>query len=247
MAKPVKIQDIIIWEDEDYFALNKPPFISTLQDRADEVNLLDLAKRYSEDAQACHRLDKDTSGVIVFAKNPEAYRKLAMQFEARKVQKVYHAVVDGIHNFKEELVDAPILKQDDGISKISKAGKPAQTWFNSIHSYTQHTLVECRPITGRQHQIRIHLSVLKASISGDELYGGKLFYLSSVKRGFNLKKHTEEEPFMKRMALHAKSLEFSNLKHESIIIDAPYPKDFQALVRQLELNSWNFKVLGIWD
>lgn len=239
MAKQARIQlqDIILWEDEDYFALNKPPFISTLQDRADEVNLLDLAKRYHEDAQACHRLDKDTSGVIVFAKNAEAYRKLAMQFEARKVQKVYHAVVDGIHNFKEELVDAPILKQDDGISKISKAGKPAQTWFNSIQSYTQHTLVECRPITGRQHQIRIHLSVLKASISGDELYGGKMFYLSRVKRGFNLKKHTEEEPFMKRMALHAKSLEFSSLSHDTIIIDAPYPKDFQALVRQLEVNS----------
>lgn len=229
--------DLILWEDEDFFALNKPPFISTLQDRADETNLLDLAKKYHEDAQACHRLDKDTSGVIVFAKNPEAYRKLAMQFEARKVQKVYHALVDGIHNFTEELVDAPILKQDDGISKISKAGKPAQTWFTSLKSYSHHTLVECRPITGRQHQIRIHLSVLKASISGDELYGGKLFYLSSVKRGFNLKKHTEEEPFMKRMALHAKSLEFTNLKHESIIIDAPYPKDFQAMVRQLELNS----------
>lgn len=231
------IQDIILWEDEDYFALNKPPFISTLQDRANETNLLELAKRYVEDAQVCHRLDKDTSGVIVFAKNPEAYRKLNMQFEARRVQKIYHAVVDGIHNFKEELVDAPILKQDDGISKISKAGKPAQTWFNSLQSYRFHTLVECHPITGRQHQIRIHLTTLKTSIAGDELYGGKPFYLSSVKRGFNIKKNTEEESFMKRMALHARSLEFTNLKHESIIIEAPYPKDFQALVRQLELNS----------
>ena len=236
-AAKLKIEDLILWEDEDYFALNKPPFIATLQDRADETNLLDLAKRYHADSQACHRLDKDTSGVIVFAKNPEAYRRLAMQFEARTDQKVYHAVVDGIHNFKEELVDAPILKQDDGISKISKAGKPAQTWFTSLQSYRNHTLVECRPITGRMHQIRIHLSLLNASITGDELYGGKPFYLSSVKRGFNLKKHTEEEPFMKRMALHAKSLEFSNLKHETVTIEAPYPKDFQALVRQLELNS----------
>ncbi len=231
------VKDIILWEDEDYFALNKPPFISTLQDRADETNLLDQAKQYIEDAQVCHRLDKDTSGVIIFAKNPEAYRKLNMQFENRRVQKVYHAVVDGIHNFKEELVDAPILKQDDGISKISKAGKPAQTWFSSIKSYTHHTLVECRPITGRQHQIRIHLTLLKASITGDELYGGKPFFLSSVKRGFNLKKNTEEEPFMKRMALHARSLEFTNLKHETIVVEAPYPKDFQAFIRQLEVNS----------
>jgi RluA family pseudouridine synthase len=231
------VKDIILWEDEDYFALNKPPFISTLQDRVDETNLLDQAKQYIEDAQVCHRLDKDTSGVIVFAKNPEAYRKLNMQFENRKVQKVYHALVDGIHNFKEELVDAPILKQDDGISKISKTGKPAQTWFNSIKSYSRHTLVECRPITGRQHQIRIHLTLLKTSISGDELYGGKPFFLSAIKRGFNLKKDTEEQPFMKRMALHARSVEFSNMKYETIIIEAPYPKDFQALIRQLELNS----------
>lgn len=231
------VKDIILWEDEYYFALNKPPFISTLQDRVDETNLLDQAKQYIEDAQVCHRLDKDTSGVIMFAKNPEAYRKLNMQFENRKVQKVYHALVDGIHNFKEELVDAPILKQDNGISKISKTGKPAQTWFNSIKSYTHHTLIECRPITGRQHQIRIHLSLLKASISGDELYGGQPFFLSKIKRGFNLKKNTEEEPFMKRMALHARSLEFSNMKYETIIIVAPYPKDFQALIRQLELNS----------
>jgi 23S rRNA pseudouridine955/2504/2580 synthase len=233
----INIHDQILWEDEDYFALNKPPFISTLQDRVDETNLLDQAKRYVEDAQVCHRLDKDTSGVIVFAKNPEAYRKLNMQFENRRVQKVYHAVVEGIHNFKEELVDAPILKQDDGISRISKTGKPAQTWFNSIRSYSRHTLVECRPITGRQHQIRIHLSLLKTSIAGDEQYGGKPFFLSSVKRDFNLKKDTEEQPFIKRMALHARAIEFINLKHESIVIEAPYPKDFQALVRQLELNS----------
>jgi 23S rRNA-/tRNA-specific pseudouridylate synthase len=83
----LNIKDIILWEDEDYFALNKPPFISTLQDRVDETNLLDLAKNYVEEAQVCHRLDKDTSGAIVFAKNPEAYRKLNMQFENRKSSK----------------------------------------------------------------------------------------------------------------------------------------------------------------
>jgi RluA family pseudouridine synthase len=233
----IDIKELILWEDADYFALNKPPFVSTLQDRVDETNLLDLAKGYVEDAQVCHRLDKDTSGVIVFAKNPEAYRKLNMQFENRRVQKVYHAVVDGIHNFKEELVDAPILKQDDGISKITKAGKPAQTWFTSIKSYRFHTLVECRPITGRMHQIRLHLSLLEASITGDEQYGGKPFFLSSVKRGFNLKKTTEEQPLMKRMALHARSIEFTNMEYKDTIIEAPYPKDFQALIRQLEANS----------
>lgn len=234
----IKLEELILWEDNDYFVVNKPPFVSTLQDRADPINLLALAKQYSDDAQACHRLDKDTSGAIAFAKNPEAYRHLSMQFENRQVGKVYHAVADGIQNFKDELVDAPIAKMDDGIAKISKReGKPAQTYFTSLKSYRFHTLVECRPVTGRMHQIRVHLAFLKAPITGDEQYGGKPFFLSSVKRGFNLKKLTEEQPLISRMALHAYALNFMDLKGKKVSVVAPYPKDIQALVRQLELNS----------
>lgn len=234
----IKIDDLILWEDKDFFVLNKPPFLSTLQDRNDPVNLLGLAKQYSSDAQACHRLDKDTSGAIAFAKNPEAYRHLSMQFEHREVSKIYHAVIDGIQNFKDELVDAPIVKMDDGIAKISKReGKPAQTYFTSLRSYRFHTLVECRPVTGRMHQIRVHLAFLKAPITGDEQYGGKPFFLSSVKRGFNLKKATEEQPLINRMALHAYALEFTNLTGDKVRVEAPYPKDMQALIRQLELNT----------
>lgn len=229
---------MILWEDNDYFVVNKPPYVSTLQDRADPINLLALAKQYSDDAQACHRLDKDTSGAIAFAKNPEAYRHLSMQFENREVGKVYHAVADGIQNFKDELVDAPIIKMDDGIAKISRReGKPAQTYFTSLKSYRFHTLIECRPVTGRMHQIRVHLAFLKAPITGDEQYGGKPFFLSSVKRGFNLKKLTEEQPLISRMALHAYALNFIDLKGKKVSVVAPYPKDIQALVRQLELNS----------
>lgn len=200
--------------------------------------MLALAKQYSDDAQACHRLDKDTSGVLMFAKNPEAYRHLSMQFENREVKKIYHAVADGIHNFKEVLVDAPILKQNDGLVKINKQeGKSAQTYFTSLNSYRFHTLIECQPVTGRMHQIRVHLAFLKAPITGDEQYGGKPFFLSSVKRGFNLKKTTEEQPLIKRMALHAFALEFTALSGETVRVEAPYPKDIQALVRQLELNK----------
>lgn len=233
----INFEDLILWEDADYFVLNKPPFVSTLQDRADPTNLLALAKNYSEDAQACHRLDKDTSGAIAFAKNPEAYRHLSMQFEHREVSKIYHAVSDGIHNFKDELVDAPIVKLDNGIAKISRReGKPAQTYFTSLMSFRFHTLIECRPITGRMHQIRVHLAFLKAPITGDDQYGGKPFFLSSVKRGFNLKKQTEEQPLIGRMALHAYALKFEPLSGEKVLIKAPYPKDMQTLLRQLELN-----------
>jgi 23S rRNA pseudouridine955/2504/2580 synthase len=233
-----RLRDIILFEDDDYVLVNKPPFLSTLADRNDRTNLLGVAREYAAAAQVCHRLDKDTSGVIAIAKNPDAYRHLNMQFENRQVGKVYHAVVDGIHNFQDELVEAPILKMDDGIVKISRSqGKPAQTWFTTLKSYRYHSLVECRPVTGRMHQIRIHLAIQSAPITGDEAYGGTPFLLSAVKRDYKLKKDSEEEPFMKRMALHAFSLQFNDCSGRRQIIEAPYPKDMHALIRQLELNS----------
>ena len=86
------------------------------------------------------------------------------------------------------------------------------------------------------HQIRIHLASLKAPITGDEEYGGQPFLISSVKRGFRIKKDTEEQPVMKRMGLHAFSLEFSGLDDLPIRTQAPYPKDFTALIKQLSAN-----------
>jgi len=230
-------KEAILFEDQDYILISKPPFISTLDDRHENINILALAKEIEPDAQVCHRLDKDTSGVLAIAKNPEAYRHLSMQFENREVSKVYHAVADGVHAFDDKLVDASILKLNDGTVKISREGKSAQTYFTTQVAYKNHTLIECRPITGRMHQIRIHLRLLKAPITGDDVYGGKPFYVSSVKRGFNLKKETEEKPLMKRMALHAFSLEFALLNGQTMKIEAPYPKDFQALVKQLAENT----------
>lgn len=232
-----KFEDAILFQDDDFILINKPPFISTLEDRNDSQNILSLAREYEPDAQVCHRLDKETSGVLAIARNPEAYRHLSMQFENRTVSKIYHAVADGIHNFKDELVDAPILKQNDGTAKISRSGKDAQTRFTTYQSFKNHTLIECKPITGRMHQIRVHLAQLKAPITGDEMYGGKPFYVSSVKRGFNLKKLTEEEPLIKRIALHAFSLEFNLIDGSKMTAEAPYPKDFQALIRQLSENK----------
>jgi RluA family pseudouridine synthase len=237
-AAKINIKDLILYEDENYFLVNKPPFLSTLEDRNEPINLLKLAREYEPDAQVCHRLDKDTSGVLAIARNPEAYRHMSLQFEKRTISKIYHAVVDGIHSFQETLVDAPILKLDDGVVRISrKEGKSAQTYFSSLQTFRMHTLVECRPVTGRMHQIRIHLTTLEAPITGDETYGGKQFFLSSVKRGFNLKKSTEEHPIMKRMALHARALRFNDLKDTPRYVEAPYPKDLAALLKQLEANS----------
>ncbi len=229
--------EAVLFEDGDFVIINKPPFIATLEDRNDPVNILEIARKHLNDPQVCHRLDKDTSGVLAIAKNPEAYRHLSMQFENRQVNKVYHAVADGLHQFQNKLVDAAIQKLNDGTVKIAREGKPAQTYFTTLATYKNHTLIECRPITGRMHQIRIHLRLLKAPITGDEMYGGHPFFVSSVKRGFYLKREAEEKPLMRRMALHAFSLEFALLDGEKVKIEAPYPKDFKALVRQLAENK----------
>lgn len=234
--KPLHFPDLILFEDADYIIINKPPFIATLDDRNDPQNILEMARAYNDDAQPCHRLDKGTSGVLAIAKNPEAYRHLNMQFEERKVNKIYHAVVDGIHAFDNTMVEAAILKLADGTVKLSKEGKMALTYFTTLQTFKSHTLVECHPITGRMHQIRIHLAKLMAPITGDETYGGKPFFVSSVKRRFKLEKETEEQPLIKRMALHAFSLEFSERNHARKTVTAPYHKDFQALLKQLSRN-----------
>lgn len=231
------LENAILYQDQDYVLINKPPFISTLEDRNDATNVLNVLRETFSDAQVGHRLDKDTSGVLAVALNPEAYRHIAMQLEHREVRKLYHAVAEGTHNFTDVQVDAPILKQADGRVKISREGKSAETWFNTLAHYRGFTLVECRPITGRMHQIRVHLAKLEAPIAGDLVYGGNQVFLSAFKRGFNLKKETVEEPLMKRMALHAFSLEFLGLDGKKVQAEAPYPKDFRVLLKQLSENA----------
>ncbi len=90
-SSKLNLRDLILFEDDDFIVINKPPFIATLEDRVDSVNILTLAREAEPDPQVCHRLDKDTSGVLAIARNPEAYRHLSMQFENREVKKTYHA------------------------------------------------------------------------------------------------------------------------------------------------------------
>jgi 23S rRNA pseudouridine955/2504/2580 synthase len=234
----IKFEDIILFESDDYIAVNKPYGISSLDDRIGETHsVLRLAKKYWPESQMGHRLDKETSGVIAIAKNPEAYRHLSMQFEHREVIKVYHAIVEGIERLEDQMVELPILKMGEAV-KIDREGKEAATIFNTLQVYQKHSLIGCFPVTGRMHQIRIHLASIGRPIVADKLYGGKEVYLSDLKRkNFKLKKWTEEQPLMGRVALHAYFLKFKNLKGEAVEIQAPYPKDFSALVRQLERNE----------
>ena len=231
-----KFADLILFENDDVIVVNKPPFLSSLDEReGGEVNLLRLAKGYWEDAQICHRLDKETSGALIIAKNPEAYRDISIQFEKRRVKKVYHAVIDGTHVFENLFVDLPILNSGKGNVSISRQeGKRAETWFQSLKYFKHYTLVECRPVTGRMHQIRIHLATQRASIAGDEMYTGKPVFLSALKRKDHLGKDQEELPIMKRFALHAYEVTFKLMDGKDITIHAPYPKDFETLLKLLE-------------
>ena len=237
--KKLNFADLIIFENEDYIVINKPPYVSTLSDRQDEGKdyILALARQYCPTAQVAHRLDRETSGALAIAKHPEAYRHLSIQFEKRKVMKLYHASVDGLHDFQNQLVDKAILPQNNGYVKIdNQEGKPAQTYFTTLQPFRRHTLVACKPLTGRMHQIRIHLATLKASIVQDIQYGGKPVFLSELKRKFNLKQETEEQPLITRFALHAHELGFTLMNEEWHTVIAPYPKDFKALLAQLEKN-----------
>lgn len=236
MRNSTKFENLILLENRDYILINKPSFMATLEDRVEPVNILALARTFEPHAQVCHRLDKETSGVLAIARHPEAYRHLSLQFEHRNVKKTYHAVADGLHELDNFLVDDRILKQNDGTVRLSSKGKDSQTTFSTLRIFALHTLLECRPLTGRMHQIRIHLSSIGAPITGDELYGGRPFLVSSVKKRFRVKKDTEEQPLMKRMALHAFSLEFSGMNGQTIKTEAPYPKDFAAVLKQLSAN-----------
>ncbi|RKD12852.1 RNA pseudouridine synthase [Pelobium manganitolerans] len=234
-----KLEDLIIFEDDNLIVVNKPPFIASLDEReGSEMNILRLAKKYHADAQICHRLDKDTSGAMIIAKNPETYRFVSMQFEHRQVKKVYHAIVDGTHTFNDLLVDLPILNAGKGNVLISKSeGKRADTYFRSLVYFKHYTLIEARPVTGRMHQIRIHLATQRASISGDEMYGGKPVYLSKIKRNYRLSKDEEEQPIMKRFALHSREVTFQIAENDMRTFTAEYPKDFAVLLKLLEKND----------
>lgn len=232
--KPLSFPDLILFENDDYVVVNKPPFLPTLDERVGgALNLLRMARQHYDDVQVGHRLDRDTSGALALAKNPAAYRHLAMQFENREVKKQYNAVVWGTPQLEHQLVDRHIENTTRGKARLAYNGKPAETYFTTLETFAKHALVLAEPVTGRMHQIRLHLMYLQAPIVGDGLYGGEDLYLSSLKKKFNLKAGEEEQPFIKRFALHALKLSFAGLDGAEITVEAPYPKDFRVLVETL--------------
>lgn len=230
-----RFKDAIVFENDNYLAINKPAGVSSLHERLGEANsVIEQAKRYDENLQLCHRLDKDTSGVLLLSKHTDAYRNAAVAFEKRRVRKVYHAVCDGVHDFNDYEINLPLITTRSGRASINKQkGKPSMTTVNTIETFGHFSLLSCEPLSGRQHQIRIHLASQGAALVSDTIYGGQMPYLSRFKKNFSLKKEVEETPMIGRFALHAYSLELQDLDDSIIIIEAEYPKDLAVFIKQL--------------
>lgn len=226
----IDIRKFIFYENEDYIALNKPPNISTLFDRQSADNLLVMMRSYDASVKVCHRLDKETSGVLIFAKSLSAYKHLSFQFEHREVRKVYHAIIEGHTDFSNCEIDFPLRIPSSGRVKIDKKlGKPSKTSIKTLEAFRHHTLMECIPESGRKHQIRAHLAFLSHPIASDKLYGGSPLLLSDYKKRFK----GLEQPMMQRAALHASAIQFKGMKGEKLALEASYPKDFKIALQQI--------------
>lgn len=234
----MKIADITIAENNEWIALNKPSGLLSIPDReGKDISLKKMLIEKFGNIFTVHRLDKDTSGVIIFAKNEAAHKYLSQQFENRETRKIYQGIVIGSLENKKGTISAPIMEHPgkNGTMVINRNGKEAITDYEVLDDFKIYSLVQFQIHTGRTHQIRIHAKEMGNPIVCDELYGdGKPVLLSSIKKKFNLsKKEDEEKPIMGRMALHALSLKFTNMNGETIELEAPLPKDMKAFLQQL--------------
>jgi 23S rRNA pseudouridine1911/1915/1917 synthase len=246
----LKFKDLsIIYEDSDIIVINKAAGVLTIPDRynSEALNLYKILSDEFETIFTCHRLDKDTSGAVVFAKNAESHKFINQLFQDQDLDKIYHAVVKGVVAEDDFEIDIPIMPDPSrrGASTPSARGKASLTLVRVIERYQDATLLKCKIITGRHHQLRVHVAAIGHPLLIDDFYGSaEPFLVSSVKRKkFNLKKHTDEKPLISRITMHAKELNFAHpTSKEKLYFDAEYPKDFKALVQALSKYSKNTNI-----
>ena len=247
MPKKNKQNIEVIFEDEDLLIINKPPSIYTLPDRYNPniPNLYGYLKKRYEEVFVVHRLDAETSGIICFAKNKMAHKKLSQDFQKRKVEKTYFTVVHGRFIEKEGTIDLKIMENPmrRGTMRVNKSGKKAVTHYKVVEEFKNYSAVEVLLETGRMHQIRVHFQAVGHPLAVDEIYGeGGGFYLSTVKKRYRIGKFEEERPTLRRLSLHAFRLTLEHpTSKEKVTFEAPLPKDLNVMLKQLR--KYNHSVI----
>lgn len=227
-------------EDDHLIAFDKPSGLLIAPDRFDKdaPNLIAwVHAKISPDIFNVHRLDRDTSGVVVCAKTKPALDNLCLQFERGDVEKEYLALVRGRPASATGEINEPIAPDPNkpGRVKTLHGGKPALTHYEVEQVFRGISLLRLRPRTGRTHQLRVHLKYIGCPIVADPWYGdGRPLLLSEIKRSYKPARG-EERPLLARLALHAQRLTFRHpASDERITIESPLPDDFRVAIKQLE-------------
>ncbi len=232
----------VVFEDDALIVLDKPSPFLVLPDRYDASipNLYEILNGQLGKIFVVHRIDKETSGLIVFAKAPGVHKALSDQFEGHSVQKAYEAIVRGFPEKAAGRIDLPIREKHPGFMALDwKKGKPSVTEFEVLNEFEGFAHLELRPKTGRMHQIRVHLKLAGLPIVGDPVYGdGRGFFLSEIKAKYKVKvedeMESEEKPLLARTGLHASKLGFFHpSRGETVIFESDLPKDMRSVVRML--------------
>jgi 23S rRNA pseudouridine955/2504/2580 synthase len=232
----------IIFENEDFVAVNKAAGLLTIPDRHDEtqLSLYKILSGHYPKIFIVHRLDRDTSGLVLFAKNQASHRYLSQLFEKRNIEKIYFGIIlgslpDKVGSVNEPIAEHPVQK---GVMVINKKGKASLTEYEVLEDFGIYSAVQFKIHSGRTHQIRVHMKFTGHPVACDPVYGnGKPILLSSFKRKYKLSGDDEEErPLINRVALHSHQLNFKDAHGCVHLLQAPLPKDLKALLQQLRKN-----------